>query len=103
MRRILVSGWPGQKACKIPSRPIPGHGGTPVIPVTWENTNERITVQACLGIKQEPISKITNAKRTGVSSSGTIPTQQAKGPEFKLQCHQKKYKSNTNYKAYFVF
>jgi hypothetical protein len=36
-----------------------------VIPATWESKNSRISVQACLGIKQEPISKekkITNAK-----------------------------------------
>jgi hypothetical protein len=32
----------------------------------WGSTNRRITVQAGPGIKQDPISKITNTKRAGV-------------------------------------
>jgi hypothetical protein len=36
-----------------------------VIPATRESTNRRMEVQANLGIKQDPISKITNAKRSG--------------------------------------
>jgi hypothetical protein len=34
----------------------------PAIPATWGSPNKRITVQASPGIKQDPISKITNAK-----------------------------------------
>jgi hypothetical protein len=37
----------------------------PVILATWGSTNRRIIVQGCLGIKQNPISKITKAKRAG--------------------------------------
>jgi hypothetical protein len=32
----------------------------------WRNTNRRVMVQACLGIKRDhSISKITNTKRAG--------------------------------------
>jgi hypothetical protein len=35
----------------------------PVIPATWGSTKSRIAGQANGGVKQDPISKITNAKR----------------------------------------
>jgi hypothetical protein len=41
------------------------HGGAPVIPAIQKSTNRRIMVQAHPAIKQDPISKITNAKRAG--------------------------------------
>jgi hypothetical protein len=34
-----------------------------VIPAMWGSTNRRITVQASIHINQDPISKITNAKK----------------------------------------
>jgi hypothetical protein len=38
----------------------------PIIPAMWRNTNRRVMVQACLGIKRDhSISKITNTKRAG--------------------------------------
>jgi hypothetical protein len=40
-----------------------------LIPVTIESINKRITVQASLGKKQDPISKINRAKKTGGSGS----------------------------------
>jgi hypothetical protein len=41
-----------------------GHDVTPVIPATGGTINRRITVQGDLGIKRDPISKITNPKRS---------------------------------------
>jgi hypothetical protein len=34
----------------------------PVTPTTWRSTNRRIMGQAVLGIKQDPLSKVTNNK-----------------------------------------
>jgi hypothetical protein len=35
------------------------------MPAMTGNTNRRISVQACLGIKRDPISKVINMKRAG--------------------------------------
>jgi hypothetical protein len=35
----------------------------PVISAMWRSTNRRITVQASMGIKKDPILKITTAKK----------------------------------------
>jgi hypothetical protein len=36
--------------------------GTPVIPATVKNMKKEDVVQACLGKKQDPVSKITRVK-----------------------------------------
>jgi hypothetical protein len=57
------------------------------------STNRRTEVQAGPGIKQEPISKITNTKKGYQSgSSGRVPVLQARVPEFKTKYFQKKKK-----------
>jgi hypothetical protein len=66
IKRIVVPGQPGQnKLCKTQSQPQKvGHGGLCLCPTTKKALNRRIQVQACLGKKQQdPISKITRAKR----------------------------------------
>jgi hypothetical protein len=56
----------------------------------WGSTN-RITVQASLSIKQDPISKVTSAKRIGwVVQAVENLSNKHEGPEFKLQYCQKK-------------
>jgi hypothetical protein len=51
-----------------------GHGGTcPSSSATQESTNKRIVVQAGPGTKQNPTSKITNAKRAQVVAC--LPTK----------------------------
>jgi hypothetical protein len=40
-------------------------GGAPVIPAMQGSVNRRIAVQDGLGIKRDPVPKITNAKRAG--------------------------------------
>jgi hypothetical protein len=66
IRRIVVRVQPGQKVCKTPSQPMARHGGAYLSsPAICGSTNRRITVQANLGIKWDPISKITKAKSTG--------------------------------------
>jgi hypothetical protein len=59
IRRIAVEGQSRQIVCKP-------HLSMPVIPTMWGGTN-RIMGQAALGIKGDPISKITKAKGLGTS------------------------------------
>jgi hypothetical protein len=53
-----------------------GQWCTPVNPATWGSLNRRIVVQAGLSIKQDHISKISNAKEKGwwSGSSGDMPS-----------------------------
>jgi hypothetical protein len=46
-----------------------------------ESTNRRVWVQVSLGIKKDPVSKITNTKIAD-SSGGVVPAKQTLGPEF---------------------
>jgi hypothetical protein len=50
----------------FPSQPMVGRGSAAVILATEGGTNRRTAVQASLGIKQDPILKITEAKGVGV-------------------------------------
>jgi hypothetical protein len=51
---------------ETPSWPIAGHGGTHLSSQWWHNAlNRNMKVSACLGKKQNTISKITRAKRVG--------------------------------------
>jgi hypothetical protein len=53
----------------------------PVILALQGSINGRITVQASPGIKWDPISKITNAKRAGGHGSSMRPWVQIPGPK----------------------
>jgi hypothetical protein len=57
---ITVWGQPGQ----TPSQPR-HKWYTPVIPARQGSTDKRIVIQTSPDIKQDPISKIINAKRAG--------------------------------------
>jgi hypothetical protein len=54
---------------KISQHPVTTNGWaqwlTPVIPATQGSTYRKIVVQDSLGIKQNPVPKVTNAKQTG--------------------------------------
>jgi hypothetical protein len=66
------------------------------------STNRRITVQACPGIKRDPISKITNAERAGgVSQMVEHPPSKCKALTSKLYLgleKRKKKKKKTDYR-----
>jgi hypothetical protein len=68
--------------------------------------NERIATQADPGIKQDPISKITKAKRIGSVAEGAqcLPPQ-AQSPEFNPKYCLKKLKSciYALFKSYYFF
>jgi hypothetical protein len=49
----------------------------PVIPATWGSTNRKIAVQAGLGIKQDPLSKIANRARCHWLMPVILATQEA--------------------------
>jgi hypothetical protein len=69
IRRIVVLGQPGPKKKKKSQNPISTEKSWRwfiCLPYQlWEMQNRRIAVQVGLGKKQDPISKITRAKRTG--------------------------------------
>jgi hypothetical protein len=68
IRGIMVGVQPRQKRSQTPSQPMPGHSGTccmPVILAANGSINRRLMVQAGLGKEQDPICKITRAKRAG--------------------------------------
>jgi hypothetical protein len=51
-----------------------GCGGAHLsVTATWGSTNRRMKIQVDQGIKRDPISKITNAKRTWHGSSSRVP------------------------------
>jgi hypothetical protein len=62
-----------------------------VIPAIWGSTKRRIVIQVNLGIKQDPISKITNVKRTDeVAQVVEHLPRKHKAPEFNPQYHKNK-------------
>jgi hypothetical protein len=63
IRRIMVQIQMGQKVHENSSKPAAGQGGAHLS--SQLSINKRITVQASLGIKQEPISKMTKATGAG--------------------------------------
>jgi hypothetical protein len=74
-----------QKVLKTLSQPIAVQWHTSVIPATKGSINKMLVVQAGLGIKQDPISKITSAK----SLAQVVECLPSK---LKAQYHQKKRK-----------
>jgi hypothetical protein len=59
------------------------------------NTNRRIVVQTSPGIKQDPISKLNNAKRAGRVSQGVeylLNKYEAPGSTPSTASHRKKFK-----------
>jgi hypothetical protein len=66
-----------KKVHEPPSQPRPWHGDTfhhLVFPATLGSTNSKVSVQASLGIRCDPISKVTNAKRADGVNSAPPPT-----------------------------
>jgi hypothetical protein len=73
--RIMIQGQPRQKVSKTPSQPMTGYGGTCLsFQLCWKAQVGRSWFQADPGTKQEPISKIINAKK------GLVEQQSAKAP-----------------------
>jgi hypothetical protein len=71
MGRFTILGQSRQKVGKTSSQPMADSGRVQLsFPAMKRGTNRRIMVQVHLGIKQDPIPKITNTKRAAGVAQG---------------------------------
>jgi hypothetical protein len=73
---MQVGGQPGQKIHETSSQPMAEHSGLHLSSSYAGSINRKIEVQGGPGIMQDPISKITKARREN-SLSGRTPAWQA--------------------------
>jgi hypothetical protein len=101
IRRLMVLGQQRQKFLRPPSQweKVLCGGTGQSTQLQWEAEDERLMVQSGVGIKQDPIFKITRERNWRCSSGSTVLAYQVWSPELKIQYHQNKQTKTEEYQC----